>query len=53
MLKDIERGARVEADHVIGDLLARADPGRPAPTLLRAAYVHLKTYEARRSRSAT
>jgi 2-dehydropantoate 2-reductase len=53
MLKDIERGARVEADHVIGDLLARADPGRPAPTLLRAAYVHLKTYEARRSRLAT
>lgn len=51
MLKDIERGARVEADHVIGDLLARADRHAPASTLLRAAYVHLKTYEVRRSRS--
>jgi 2-dehydropantoate 2-reductase len=50
MLKDIERGARVEADHVIGDLLGRA--GSVAPTtLLRAAYVHLKAYEARRARA--
>lgn len=51
MLRDIERGARVEADHVIGDLLARADHHLPAPPLLRVAHVHLKTYEARRSRS--
>lgn len=25
MLRDIERGARVEADHVIGDLLRRTE----------------------------
>ena len=28
MLKDIERGGAVEADHVLGDLIAR-DPGPP------------------------
>lgn len=51
MLKDIERGARVEADHVIGDLLGRAGNATPA-LLLRAAYVHLRAYEARRARAA-
>lgn len=48
MLKDIERGGPVEADHVIGDLLRRA----PAPgelSLLRIAHAHLKAYEARRA----
>ena len=51
MLRDIERGARVEADHVIGDLLERA-PVRPEQhrSLLRIAYVHLKSYEIRRAR---
>ena len=52
MLKDLERGARVEADHVIGDLLARAGHAAAPPTLLRIASVHLKTYEARRTRLA-
>lgn len=49
MLKDIERGAAVEADHVVGDLLVRAkqDPGQLS--LLRVAYLHLKAYEARRA----
>ncbi|MGH2930703.1 MAG: 2-dehydropantoate 2-reductase N-terminal domain-containing protein, partial [Solirubrobacteraceae bacterium] len=51
MLKDLEQGNRVEADHVIGDLLARA-PGSDPRSLLRLAYVHLKTYEGRRSREA-
>ena len=64
MLKDIERGAPVEADHVIGDLLRRA-PGSTststsasaqsaaqAPSLLRVAYAHLKAYEARRAAAA-
>jgi len=48
MLRDIERGARIEADHIIGDLLRRAKPG----TALRLAtsYTHLKAYEARRQR---
>jgi len=51
MLKDIERGAPVEADHVVGDLLARARQVAPRATLLRVAYAHLKAYEARRART--
>ena len=53
MLKDIERGAPVEAEHVIGDLLRRA-PQAPAqpPSLLRIAHAHLKAYEARRAAAA-
>jgi 2-dehydropantoate 2-reductase len=53
MAKDIERGARIEADHIVGDLLAR---GTGAGTngndwsLLRVAYAGLKSYEARRER---
>lgn len=53
MLRDIERGAPIEADHILGDLLSRqpAVDGAPRSTsLLRAAYAHTKAYEARRSR---
>jgi 2-dehydropantoate 2-reductase len=41
MLRDIEAGAQTEADHIIGDLLARG-----AGPLLPIVYSHLKTYEA-------
>lgn len=50
MLKDIERGARTEADHIIGDLLRRAGGKDEARSVLRIAYAHLKAYEARRAR---
>jgi len=55
MAKDIERGARIEADHIIGDLLRRgasSDSGEPSGSapLLRVAYAALKCYEARRQR---
>jgi 2-dehydropantoate 2-reductase len=51
MLRDLERGARTEADHVLGDLLRRESGlGVASPSLLRIAYLHLKTYEARRAR---
>jgi 2-dehydropantoate 2-reductase len=50
MLRDIERGAAIEADHVIGDLLRRGDGGPGDSPLLRIAYAHLKAYEARRAR---
>ena len=53
MLRDIERGAPVEADHVLGDLLGRSGQLPPPPSLLLHAYVHLKTYEARRARTAS
>ena len=49
MLRDMERGGAVEADHVLGDLLARSPPGAPALSILRVAYLHLKAYEARRA----
>jgi 2-dehydropantoate 2-reductase len=48
MFRDIKAGAPVEADHVIGDLVARADAAKvPAPKL-RTAYTHLKAYEKTR-----
>lgn len=47
MLRDLERGGRVEADHVIGDLLDRAQAHGVATPLLRLAYTHLKAYEVR------
>jgi 2-dehydropantoate 2-reductase len=48
MLRDIERGAPIEADHIVGDLLGRGDEN--ASLLLRVAYAHLRAYEARRAR---
>ena len=52
MLRDIEGGLPVEGDHILGDLLRRAaEPDDPS--LLRIAYAHVRTYEARRVRSAT
>ncbi len=50
MLRDIERGSRIEADHVIGDLLRRSGGSLGKTSLLRIAYAHLKAYEARRHR---
>jgi 2-dehydropantoate 2-reductase len=48
MFRDIKAGQPVEADHVIGDLIARADRAKvPAPRL-RVAYTHLKAYEKQR-----
>ncbi len=50
MLRDVERGARTEAEHVLGDLLRRG--GNPsAYPVLRIAYAHLMTYEAQRART--
>jgi 2-dehydropantoate 2-reductase len=50
MLRDIERSAPIEADHVIGDLLRRGEKAQDEHRLLRIAYAHLKSYEARRNR---
>jgi 2-dehydropantoate 2-reductase len=52
MLRDIERGAPIEAEHVVGDLLRRGGNDAAAASLLRTAYLHLKAYEARRAREA-
>ncbi|MGI4757344.1 MAG: ketopantoate reductase family protein [Janthinobacterium lividum] len=48
MYRDMLKGAPVEADHILGDLLARAK-GVAVP-LLTGAYVRLKVYEAKRNR---
>lgn len=49
MLRDIEQGGRIEADHIVGDLLRRA-PGSVRAPLLGTSYAHLRAYEARRTR---
>ncbi|MEW9573119.1 2-dehydropantoate 2-reductase [Rhodanobacter sp. Si-c] len=49
MMRDLEQGHRVEADHVIGDLLARGEAHGVDAPMLRLAHAHLKAYEARRA----
>jgi 2-dehydropantoate 2-reductase len=49
MYRDLTKGAPVEADHVIGDLLARGEANNVPAPLLRATYVQLKVYEAARA----
>ena len=52
MLRDIESKGRIEADHVIGDLIARGQRLAPEVSfqVLTAVYTGLKAYEARRAR---
>ncbi|HTH61960.1 MAG TPA: 2-dehydropantoate 2-reductase [Paraburkholderia sp.] len=56
MLRDVQNGSRIEADHVLGDMIARGGaaqhvPGEP--TVLRIVYSQLKAYEARRDAQAS
>jgi 2-dehydropantoate 2-reductase len=48
MFRDIRAGAPVEADHVIGDLIARGERAKVPVPKLRTAYTHLKVYEKQR-----
>jgi 2-dehydropantoate 2-reductase len=48
MFRDIQASAPVEADHVIGDLIARGDAAKVPVPRLRTAYTHLKAYEKQR-----
>jgi 2-dehydropantoate 2-reductase len=48
MFRDIKAGAPIEADHVIGDLIARADAAKVPVPKLRTAFTHLKVYEKQR-----
>jgi 2-dehydropantoate 2-reductase len=48
MFRDIKIGAPVEADHVVGDLIARGDAAKVPVPKLRTAYTHLKVYEKQR-----
>jgi len=49
MMRDMEAGNRVEADHIVGWMLARARKHGIDDTVLSMAYTHLKAYEARRA----
>jgi 2-dehydropantoate 2-reductase len=48
MLRDLESGGRVEADHIVGWMLERARRHGVDDAILSMAYTHLKAYEARR-----
>jgi 2-dehydropantoate 2-reductase len=45
MLRDLLAGAEVEAQHIVGDMLARAIAGGGRATLLKAAYTGLQVYQ--------
>jgi 2-dehydropantoate 2-reductase len=45
MLRDMLSGGRVEADHILGDLVSRAEALAVATPLLRLAYIHLQVYQ--------
>ncbi|BAO89503.1 2-dehydropantoate 2-reductase [Caballeronia cordobensis] len=51
MLRDLENGAAIEADHIVGDLIARRRTKPEGASMLEVAYAHLKAYEARRARA--
>ena len=51
MMRDIERGGQVEADHIIGDMITRGGGEGKLP-LMQMAYLHLKAYETRRARES-
>ncbi|AWN36275.1 2-dehydropantoate 2-reductase [Methylobacterium radiodurans] len=52
MLRDILGCGRIEADHIVGDLIARARAAGVAHPLLGIVYTGLKAYEAHRAREA-
>jgi 2-dehydropantoate 2-reductase len=53
MLRDLRQGHPIEADHVIGDMLARADQTHGTNSLLGVVYAHLKVYENGRADART
>lgn len=52
MLRDIQRGGPIEADHIVGDMIERAGRQRASIPLLHIAYAHLRAYEATRLRAS-
>lgn len=51
LAKDIEKGLPIEADEIIGDLLALVpEADRGDFPVLKTVLVHMKAYEARRAR---
>lgn len=52
MMRDIERGGPTEGEHVLGDIVQRAEQMGVATPLLRLARCHVAAYENRRRREA-
>lgn len=52
MLRDIERGGPTEADHILGDMIRRADTHGIQTPFLKLAYSHLQAYDQVRTRPA-
>lgn len=52
MLRDIEHGNLVEADHILGDMIERGHNVNVFTSLLEIAYCHVKAYEIRHAREA-
>jgi 2-dehydropantoate 2-reductase len=50
MLRDLDNGGAVEADQILGFMLGKAREHGIDDVLVKVAYTHLKTYEARRRR---
>ncbi len=53
MYRDMQRGLRVESDHILGDLVERGRRHGVAAPLLRAAYAQLSVYASSLSDSGT
>ena len=49
MLRDLEKGGRIEADHILGFMLEKCRQAGLSDSLHLAAYTHAKAYEERRA----
>ena len=47
MFRDLQQGSPIEADQIVGDLLARGGKAGIATPLLAAAYAHMSIYQRR------
>jgi len=52
MFRDLSQGGKVEADHLVGDMVRRADALELDVPYLRLAYIHLQVYQAQRAAAA-
>jgi 2-dehydropantoate 2-reductase len=53
MYRDLQKDGPVEADQIVGDLLARAAKAELSTPLLAAAYASLSIYQQRQAGAAT
>ena len=51
MYRDLRKGAPVEADHILGDLIERGNAHAVATPLLKAALLNLRVYQDRLAKS--